>query len=315
MGLKQEPRGIGSLASLHNNRRGILAMLTAMFLFVANDALIKVVSASYPATQIMALRGLFASAFAVALVYLLGDGGRFRALLSPIVLLRAGLEVSVALLFISSLPHLPLANITAIGQAVPIILTLMAVAMGIERVGWRRWLAIVVGFLGVLLIVRPTPGDFNVYALAALASTILVAVRDLVTRSIDGGVPSSVVTLATTVSVCLAGFAFGATETWRPLAWRETLYLLGAAGLVTLGSLTIVIAFRIADVSVIGPLRYSVILHALLFGFVVFGEWPDPLAWAGIGLIAGSGIYTIHREQVRRREAALPETGAARRAA
>src|SRR4051794_29268490 len=143
-----------------NNRRGIAAMLAASCFFIANDTLLKVAATGYPASQLMALRGLFAVAVALVIVTALGQLGEVRTILRPPVLTRAGLEAGVAFLFITSLAHLPLANIPAITQSTPIIMTLLTVLLGIERVGWRRWSAIVVGFLGVLLVVKPSPAGF-----------------------------------------------------------------------------------------------------------------------------------------------------------
>jgi drug/metabolite transporter (DMT)-like permease len=278
-------------------------MLVAMLFFIGSDTLLKVVSTAYPPSQIMAVRGVFAACFALALVAMWGEGSRLRSSVSPVVALRSACEAMVAFLFLTSLAKLPIATITTIGQAAPIILTLMVVILGIERVGPRRWSAIVVGFIGVLLVIRPSPAGFDAYALVALASAVLVAARDLVTRFISREVPSTVVTLSTTVTVALAGFLFGLGEDWQPVFRVETLYLVASALLVTLGSLAIVIAFRDTDLSVVGPFRYSIIVLAIVAGYMVFGELPDGMAVAGIVLIVGSGIYTIHREQARRREA------------
>lgn len=287
-----------------DNRRGILAMLAAMLMFVSSDTLVKLVSAEFPPAQVMAVRGVFAACFALALVLLAGDGPRLRRAFAPRVLGRSAIEATICFLFFTSLAELPIATITTIGQAAPIILTLMAVALGIERVGWRRWSAILVGFAGVLLVARPSPSGFNVYALIALASAALVAARDLVTRFIPVTVPSTVVTFSTTSMVALGGFVLGLAEDWQSVTRPETLYLVVSAILVTFGSLFIVVAFRGTDVAVVGPFRYSVIVVALVIGYGVFGEWPDGLAVAGTALIVASGVYTLHREQARRREAA-----------
>ena len=278
-------------------------MLAAMALFVSNDALLKLASATYPTGQVMAYRGIFATLFALALVFGMRENMHLRRLLSPLVALRAALEAATAFLFITALAFLPLANITAILQTTPIIMTVLAVALGIERVGWRRWAAIVVGFAGVLLIVRPGAQGFDVYALVALASALLVALRDLVTRRIRAEIPSSVVTLSTVIGVALAGVVvnLASGEPLRPFLTPQVLPLLGAALLVTLGNLTVIMAFRLAEVSVVSPFRYSNVVLSILLGFLIFGELPDLFACAGIALIAGSGIYAIHREQVRQR--------------
>ena len=280
-----------------------MAMLAAMLMFVSSDTLVKIVSADFPPAQMMAVRGVFAAAFALGLVVLSGQGGRLSGAFAPRVLARSSIEAAVCFLFFTSLAQLPIATITTIGQAAPIILTLMAVALGIERVGWRPWGAILVGFGGVLLVVRPSPAGLNLYAIIALASAALVAARDLVTRFIPTAIPSTVVTFSTTVTVALAGFVLGATEEWRPVLRVQTLYLAASAVLVTFGSLGIIVAFRGSDVAVVGPFRYSIVVLAILIGYVVFGEWPDGLAVAGTALITASGIYTLHHDQARRRKA------------
>ena len=285
-----------------DNRRGILAMLAAMLFFITNDTLLKLASASLPPGEIMAVRGAFATMMALCIVAATGELRNVKKLASPFVMLRAALESCVAFLFITSLAHLPIANITAITQSTPILMTIAMVALGLERVRWRRWTAILVGFIGVIVIVRPGPEGFNVYALVAVAAAVLVAGRDLATRFVPGEVPSTVVTLSTTSAVGLAGLVAGLGETWHWLGSHELAYILGAAVLVTLGNLAVIVAFRGTDVSVVAPFRYSVILWAILSGFVVFGELPDPTAFVGIALIVGSGVYMIHREQVRRRQ-------------
>lgn len=283
------------------NRRGILAMLASMTLFSVSDTLVKLATASLPAGEIMAVRGVFAILFLLALVTLRGEVSGVRELKSPLVVVRGLIEAAVAFLFITSLAKLPLANTNAILQATPIILTLISVALGIEEVGWRRWAAIIVGFVGVLFIVKPSLTGMNVYALLALGSAALVAVRDLVTRRIKGHVPTSIVTLSTTIAVTLAGFILAAGDVWVRPERFHLLVLAGAALFVTLGSLAVVTAFRVGEIAVVSPFRYSVILSSLILGYIVFGDWPDAYSFLGIALIVASGLYTLHREQVRHR--------------
>lgn len=299
-------------ASSADNRHGILAMLVGMGLFVVNDATMKLASAHFPTGQMLAVRGVFATALVLGLVVALGEAGRLRALAQPFVLGRALIESVVAFLFIAALARAPLADLTAILQATPIIVTLLLVVLGLERVGWRRWLAILVGFAGVLLIVRPGPAGFESSALLALAAAALVAVRDLVTRMIHADTPSIVVVLATTATVTIVGPLIGhaAGEVWRPLLRAETLILVGAAGLYTCANIAVVMAFRRADVSVVSPFRYASVLAALFVGFVVFGDFPDPPALAGFALVVGAGLYSWHRERARGGEALQPPPSA-----
>jgi drug/metabolite transporter (DMT)-like permease len=291
-----------SLSSSTANRRGILAMLTAMTLFTGNDVLTKIATDSLPPGQIMAVRGVFAVLLTFGLVVALGEARHLKELKSPVVFGRGLLEAGVAFTFLTALGRLQLANITAILQATPIMITVLTVIMGLETVRWRRWTAIIVGFVGVLLIVKPSPSGFNVYAGLALVSAALVAVRDLVTHAVPSHIPTVLVTLSTTVTVTILGVALSLGEDWRPLPTVLTIQLASAAVLVTLGNLAIIKAFRLGELSVVSPFRYSVILTSLLAGFIIFGELPDLISVFGIVLIVSSGLYTIHREQVRLRQ-------------
>lgn len=280
-------------------------MLAAMAAFILNDTLVKLAAASMPPGEIMALRGLFASTLTICLVLANGHGRDIPSVFSPRVAIRALLEAAVAFLFIAALARLPLANITAIMQATPVVLTVMTVVLGIERVGWRRALAICVGFGGVLMIVRPSPSGFDIHALVALGAAFLVAGRDLVTRFVDPRIPSLLITLSTTLAVAAAGLVLGIGETWTVPAPDDLVLLAGAAALVTLGNFGIITAFRHTDVSVVSPFRYTIVIFSIGLGYAVFGDLPDALACLGILLIAGSGIYTIHRDHLTRRQAAL----------
>jgi drug/metabolite transporter (DMT)-like permease len=291
------------LSSVASNRRAIIAMITAMALFTGNDTMTKLATADLPPGQIMGIRGIFAVLLTAGILIGTGGARHLRELKSPILAGRALLEAAVAFAFLTALGHLQLANITAISQATPIIITLLTVLFGLETVGWRRWSAIVVGFAGVLLIVKPTLSGLNIYAGLALASAAMVALRDLVTRSIATHVPTVVVTLSTTAIVTALGFGLSLQENWQPLSTSRVAMLGAAAIFVTLGNLAVIKAFRIGEMSVVSPFRYFVILTSLTTGFLVFGELPDLVSVAGIALIVLSGLYTVHREQVRLREA------------
>ena len=177
----------------------------------------------------------------------------------------------------------------------------------IETVGWRRTIALAVGFVGVLIVMRPSADGFSLAALIALASAFLVAIRDLMTRMIGDDVPSTVISLTTTVIVGSLSLSLGTLETWQS-PWRiELLYLGLAALLVTAGGFCIISAFRNTDVGVVAGYRYSVVLVAVLIGWLVWSETPDRIAFAGIALIVGSGLYTLHRQRVRPDSQLKPE--------
>ncbi len=192
------------------------------------------------------------------------------------------------------------------------MMTAAAVVVLREQVGWRRWSAVLVGFLGMLLIVKPSPAGLDVFALLAVLSAACAVVRDLMTRRFPAEISSLTISLATGFAVCLIGFVMmiGSGEPFlqpSPAAWG---YLAGAALLVAIGNYFVIVAFRGGEVSVISPFRYSVILWAVLVGAVVWGEIPDAPSALGIALIVGAGLYVIHRERVRAAETRRVTTSA-----
>ena len=274
-------------------------MLVAMSLFVVNDVFMKLARETYPAGQAIALRTGFAVVVGFALVLLAREGDRLRLAFRPRVLQRGILEAFGALTFGWSLGLMPLANLTAINMASPLLIVALAVLLRIETVGWRRAVALTVGFVGVLFVVRPGAESFNAAAIVAVISTFLVAARDLTTRTIGDDVPSTVVSLTTTVLVGIVAVAYGLTEEWVPV-WRiQTAYVALAAILVTVGTFFIISAFRRTDVGVISQYRYAIIVFATVLGYAVWGDVPDLFAFIGVALIVGSGLYTMHRQRVR----------------
>ena len=288
-----------------DNRRGILAMLASVAAFVTNDMFVRLTAATLPTGEIMILRSIAAVALIAAIATATGAIRSAWMLSSPIVLLRGALEGFIAVMFIAALPHIPFADITAILLAASVIATGIAAILGIEKVGVRRWSALLVGSLGVVVMLRPGVSGLTPYALLALACTILVAIRDLVTRRLDPEAPTIVVTLGMALSVGGAGALLGALETgWRWPTQQEAAWL-GVAGVaVSIGNFMVIEAFRRADIAVVSPFRYTSLVLASLYGFVIWREWPDLWTLAGSALIVGSGLYTIWRERVRAREAA-----------
>jgi drug/metabolite transporter (DMT)-like permease len=290
------------------NMRGIVAVLVAMALFVLSDSVVKLAGEMMPATEIMAVRGVMAVLLMGGVAVATIDRRRWHLIAQTRVVVRAAIEAVVAVLFLVSLPHLPLADITAIQQVTPIVLTVLSAAILKESVGWRRWLAVVAGFTGVVLVIQPTAEGINVFAVAALACAALVAVRDIVTRGLDPAIPTALVTFTTTLSVCAAGFVGAPLETWhKPTPYGFAL-LAASAVLVSLANIFIIRAFRGTEVSVVAPFRYAGVFWAIVLGFAIWGDIPNALAIVGTVILVASGLYIMHREALRRRLARdLPE--------
>ncbi|MFO1149169.1 MAG: DMT family transporter [Alsobacter sp.] len=304
---------VASPPSAADNRRGILALTLAMAFFVTNDTLTKLASESLPPGEIMTIRGVFASLLAMGLAAWMGHAARWRLLLQRRVMVRAIIELLVAVAFLSALGHMALGDLTSVMQASPLITALICAVTGLEPMGWRRWLAVIAGFAGVLLVVRPTGESFGWASWTALAAASLVAARDLVTRQIRSEVPTVLVLVATSIVVMAGGLLLIPVETWSPPSPRVATELAFAGLFVAAGHYFSIAGFRHVDVAVVSPFRYSIILWAGLFGFLVFDERPDLTALLGAAVIAASGLYTVHRERVRARIESAARTAAAAR--
>lgn len=286
------------------NQTGALLMTAAMAAYTFNDALVKLIGGALPLPQILTIRGIAAS-FLIYLLALRLGGLRLRlpGRAWGMIALRCAGEVSATYLFLTALMVMPIANVTAVLQVLPLAVTLSAALFLREPVGWRRMAAIAAGFCGMLLIVRPGPEGFSDGALYALASVACITARDLVTRRMPPEVPSMTVTLMSSLSVMAFGIATSAAVEWQPMDRSDLLILTGAALFIFAGYLCSVMTMRVGDVAVIAPLRYSGLLWALLLGWLVFGEWPDAATLAGAAIVAGAGIFTFYRERQVSRKA------------
>jgi drug/metabolite transporter (DMT)-like permease len=285
------------------NRRGIACMAGAMSCFVVNDAFVKYVSQSMPIAQMVFVRSLFVAAIIFAIAHASGATTRIADAASPRVVLRGVIDATATLLYLAALVHLPIANATAINLAAPLFMTVFAVLFLREQVGVARWLAILAGFAGVVLIIQPRATGFNAWALVSLAATVLHATRDLMTRRIPQGIPSILITVAATLAACLLSGVWTLTQGWPPFGALQLLLVLCAALFVAAGFYLIVASMRQGEMSVIGPFRYTGLLVALVLGFVIWGDAPNLLAWIGIALMIASGLYILLGERRRSRPA------------
>jgi drug/metabolite transporter (DMT)-like permease len=285
-------------------------MAVAMAGFTMNDTITKAVSSEMNFGQMMLVRGLFAIVLIAALAWHQGALRPLRTLMMKPVALRVAGEVGGTVSFLAAIVHLPLANTAAIFQALPLAITLGAALVFGEPVGWRRWLAISAGFIGVVIIVRPGVAGFNQFSLFALVSVILCAVRDLATRRIPTQIPSLFITLLTTVTVTTAGavilIPLGG---WTPPSGRALGLLALAAVLVLIGYQCVIMALRSGDISAVAPFRYSALLWAMLLGYLVFGDVPDGMMVTGASIIVLSGLYAFYREHMRHRPVAAAASG------
>jgi drug/metabolite transporter (DMT)-like permease len=284
--------------TLSPDLRGVLAMCAAMAGFAVNDGLMKAAAETVPLLQAIAMRGVLTVAALVALGLATGGlrlppPGRDRRLLA----LRTLAEIAATLTFLVALTRMPLATLSAVLQSLPLAVTLAAWALFGERVGWRRFTAIAVGFAGVLVVIRPGPEGFDRWVVLALVSVAFVVVRDLATRRFSAMLPTATVALAAAAGVALTGAAgMAATGGWVPVAAAD-LVRIGLASLcLVAGYVFVIAAMRTGSVALVSPFRYTALLWSILIGWLLFADWPDALTLAGAALVVGSGLYTLWRE-------------------
>jgi len=285
-------------------------MAVAMAAFTMNDSITKAASLEMNFGQVMLVRGLFAIVLVASFALHQRAMRSLRTLVMKSVALRVVGEIGGTISFMAAITHLPLANTAAIFQALPLAITLGAALVFGEPVGWRRWLAITAGFIGVLIIVRPGIAGFNQFSLLALVSVAFCSLRDLATRQIPAQIPTLFITLLMTVTVTAAGavilFPLGG---WTPPSGRALGLLALAAVLVLIGYQCVIMALRSGDISAVAPFRYSALLWAMLLGYLVFGDRPDAMMVTGASIIVGSGLYAFYRERVRERPVAATTSG------
>ena len=207
-------------------------------------------------------------------------------------------EAVAAVAFVTSLSLVPISTVAAVFQVTPLTITMGAALFLGERVGWRRWLAVLVGFIGVLLIIRPGFGGFNPSVLWVLVAVLGVAVRDLVTRVIPAQVESSVISFQAFASLIVAGAicVLVSPQVMVPIAGKELVYFGCTIVFSISGYYAIVSAVRVGNASIVASFRYSRLLFSLLVGIFIFNESVDMLTLVGSVIIIGSGLYTYLRE-------------------
>ena len=283
------------------NQIGALFMMASMACFVMNDTLFKVTDGAVPLFQLLFLRGILTTTLVIVLARRLGSlhfniARRDWGLIG----LRSAAEMGAAYFFVTALFNLPLANVTAILQVLPLTVTLGSALFFKEAVGWRRMTAILIGFIGMLLIVRPGSDGFNLYSVYALMAVFSVTVRDLATRRLSNDVPSMTVTLSASLTVMIFSGVASLATPWVGISALNGLMIVGASVFILGGYYFSVRVMRVGDVSFIAPFRYTGLVWALILGWFVFGDWPTNLTLLGAGIVVATGLFTLYRERVVR---------------
>ncbi len=278
-------------------------MVIAMGAFVCNDTLMKATSDELPLGEMITLRGIISCLIMLPVVaFTCGLTTPFRIYSWP-VFIRNIAEIGAAFTFLSALFHLPMADVSGVLQAVPLTITAAAALLLREQVGWRRWTASAIGLVGVLLIIRPGTADFSIWYVVALGAVLCVTTRDLATRFIARTAPSLAITFITALLTMLAGLVLATTETYVAPSLTAIVQLTGAGVMVLIAYHSLIQAMRIGEISAIAPFRYSVVLWAMILGYLVFGEVPSASTIIGSMIVIAAGLYTLHRERVTARRA------------
>jgi drug/metabolite transporter (DMT)-like permease len=279
------------------NLRGILFMVLSMAGFALEDLFIKLLSSHIPVSQILITLG-FSGATVLFIIALVTRAPILhKDLLNRPLVIRTFCELFAALFFVSAIALTPLSSATSILMATPLMVTIGAAVFFGEKVGWRRWSAVLVGFFGVLLILRPGFESFMPASLLAVISTVFLAVRDLVTRAMRFEISTTTVSMYAFFACGISGFiAIPFYSVMVIPSSTEIMYLLSATFVGVLGYYAIVRATRTGDVSVISPFRYSRLVFAMILAIIILSEKPDSLTLIGAVIIVLSGVYTFIRE-------------------
>ena len=282
------------------NTRGSLLMIAAMAAFAFEDMFIKAATGSLPVGQVLIIFGFGGTLIFMGLTYRRGERVLHPAILSPVLIIRAICEVVGRLCFTLAIALTPLSSASAILQATPLVVALGGVVFFRETVGWRRWLAIGLGFVGVLFILRPGLDGFETASLFAVAGTLGFAGRDLATRAappvlsnMQLGVYGFVMLIPTGLVMMIY------TGGWVVPSLLVSGQLGAAIIIGVLAYYSLTGAMRTGEISVVAPFRYTRLVFALILGSLVFSERPDVMTLAGSAIIVLSGLYTVFRSRLQ----------------
>jgi drug/metabolite transporter (DMT)-like permease len=287
-------------APVAGNLAGIATMVAGVFCLATMDALAKFLGEGYPVVQLVFLRSAIALPLLLAIAWVCEGGFAGLRTRRPWVhVARSGLVALAIFSFYTALTYLPLAEVTAIAFAAPLIMTALSHPLLGERVGWRRWSAVLVGFAGVLIVVKPGTAAFQPAALIALAAALFYALMLMTARKFAASESALSLVVWSTAG---AGLIAGALTpfAWTPVAAGDAGWFLALGGLGAVTMLLLTRAFHLAPAAVVAPFDYTALIWALAYGWLIWGEVPAATTWAGAAVIAGAGLYVTHRESRRR---------------
>ena len=274
-------------------------MILAMAGFAFEDLFIKLLSTYFPISEVIIILG-FTGTFIFFIIALLQNAPIIhKDLLNKHVIIRTICELLGAVFFVTAIALTPLSSATAILQIAPLLVTIGAVIFFKEKVGWRRWTAVFIGFIGVLLIVRPGFEGFMPASIFAILGSVFLAARDLATRAMQVKLPSVTIALYAFIAFGISGILIIPFNSPMVLPKsNQIIYFIGASAFGVIAYYSLVISSRIGEMSVISPFRYSRIVFAMLLAIIILDENPDGLTLIGASIVVASGLYTFVRETV-----------------
>ena len=286
-----------------NNVKAALFVVIAMFMITTNDAIVKHLTEVFGVGQIMFIRGLLACLLFAAVLKHSGQPILYRPALHRWNLGRALLELLATLFFLTGLSLLPIATASTLGFSSPIFLALLAGFVINERVGLVRWLVILIGFGGVMLITNPFDDSASWAVVLPITCAFFVALRDLAIRFVPSELPSLQVAFTNAWVVMLGGGVYSLFQGWgsAPLHWYLWFILLAIA--MYCAYVFYIIGTRLGELSFVGPFKYTSIVLAFGYGYLIWDERPTPVMLTGAAIIIASGIYLIGHEKRRARAA------------
>ena len=283
---------------LSENGKAAFLMCLTMLAYATSDVVMKSLLAIAPMGQLILLRGLVSLPFILVLMAVFGQLMRRMSRRDwQICLWRTAAEISATLFFFSALKSVPLTNASAMLQVIPLTVTLAAALFLKEKVGWRRWLAILIGCSGVLLVLQPGLAGWTPSALFVLGTVISVTIRDLTTRQLSPAAPSLFITGVTSLAVMVMGAAMIPAQGWIALPAFAWYYLVMTGVAISAATLLSVLVMRVGEVSFASPFRYSAMVFSFLYGFFIFDGRPNIVMIIGIIMIIGGGLFTLIRER------------------
>ena len=287
-GLKNFKKGPSSL-------RGVLCMLGGALSLTINDAMAKYLTQSYPVGQVMALRGLSIIMLLITFLFFMNNLQALKIFSWKGHLLRAGAMTGSTFFFITGLSLLPITDAIAIAFVAPILTTILGIIILREAVSWKRWVAIFVGFFGVIIILQPTSDAFKIAAIAPMGAAAFGAARDVVTRAISGSENSLSILFTSMLMITIAGFLTYPLG-WSAVKLSHIWIFITSSLLVGLAQYLMIEAFRLGEVALISPFKYSSLLWATLISLVIWDDLPSKNVVLGAFILILSGIYLLKNE-------------------